>query len=99
MPNVPNDSYIAPPSNIVGSPNRVGTVIITDSAGRVVHIQKIALSDPTSDVQAAVDSMGGLQVYIAQDAMGASEGTLIRRLLEQIHEQLKQLNEALLSVQ
>lgn len=91
MPN-PTPSFVAPPSNIAGSTNQIGTVTITDNSGNVIKMERVVINSPTGDVVSPVDILGGLSVNLATDSLGASESTYIRRLLEQVLTELQTLN-------
>jgi cob(I)alamin adenosyltransferase len=90
IPAVP--SFVAPPSNIAGSSNQIGTVTITDLAGNVIKMERVVINSPTVDAVAAVDILGGLSVNLATDSLGASESTKIRQMLESILLELQTLN-------
>jgi hypothetical protein len=92
MPPPTTPSFVAPPSNIAGSTNQIGTVTITDNAGNVIKMERLVINSPTGDIVAAVDSSGGLAVNLANDSLGASESTYIRRLLELLLVEIQVLN-------
>ncbi len=85
-------SFIAPPSNIAGSTNQVGTVTFTDASGNVVQVERVVINSPTGDVIAAVDVSGGLSANLQTDSFGASESTIMRKLLENLLVEIQILN-------
>lgn len=85
-------SFIAPPSNIAGSANQVGTVTLTDALGNIIKVERVVINSATGDVIAPVDAVGGLGVNLQQDSFSASESTQMRRLLELILLELMTFN-------
>jgi hypothetical protein len=92
MATKPFPSFVAPPSNIAGSSNQIGTVSFTDAAGNAIKVERVVINSPVGDVVASVDASGGLSVNLQTDSMGASESTAIRRLLELLLVEIQVLN-------
>lgn len=90
-------SFVAPPSNIAGSANQIGTVTFLDAAGNQIKVERIVVNSPNGDVVAYVDPSGGLSVNVQQDAAGMSEMTQCRRLLEALLLEMQSFNANFLS--
>ncbi len=91
------ESYVQVFPNATG--HKVATTQVTDALGNNVDLQRVVLNDPLVDTQqATVGAANELHVAVFQDPMGISEGTQIRRLLENILIQLMMQNAQLKSL-